>query len=150
MIIGEGPLESELKQLAVSLGIAGQVQFTGRLRNPYSVMSACDCFVMSSDYEGQPIVILEARVLGLPIVTTRFGSVESAMEGSGGLIVDTDEDALAEGLRKFLDGQIRARAFDGDDYNRAVMKEFVEVVFGTSEETAGEESPVTRPLTSTS
>ena len=150
VIIGEGPLQNELKQLSVSLGIAGQVQFTGRLRNPYSVMSACDCFVMSSDYEGQPIVILEARVLGLPIVTTRFGSVESAMEDSGGLIVDTDEDALAEGLRKFLDGQIRARAFDGDDYNRTVMKEFVDVVFGTAENTVAEATSTARPLTSTS
>lgn len=132
VIIGEGPLEKELKQLAVSLGVAGMVQFTGRLRNPYSVMSACDCFVMSSDYEGQPIVILEARVLGLPIVTTRFGSVESAMEDSGGLIVDRDEEALAIGLRKFIDGEVRARAFDGEEYNRLVMNEFVDVVFDTA------------------
>ena len=82
------------------------MEFTGRLRNPYSVMSACDCFVMSSDYEGQPIVILEARVLGLPIVTTRFGSVHSAMEGSGGLIVDTEDEALADGMQTFLEGTI--------------------------------------------
>ncbi|MBP0645107.1 glycosyltransferase, partial [Mycobacterium tuberculosis] len=82
--IGDGPLSGELKELAVSLGVAGSVEFTGRLQNPYAVMSGCDCFVLSSDYEGQPIVILEARVLGLPIVTTRFGSATSAMEGSGG------------------------------------------------------------------
>jgi CDP-glycerol glycerophosphotransferase len=129
VIIGEGPLEKELKQLAVSLGVAGSVQFTGRLRNPYSVMSACDCFVMSSDYEGQPIVILEARVLGLPIVTTSFGSVTSAMEDSGGLIVDRSEEALAAGLQQFIDGKIEARPFDGDEYNRAVMNEFIDVVF---------------------
>ncbi|SMY02445.1 CDP-glycerol glycerophosphotransferase, TagB/SpsB family [Brevibacterium linens ATCC 9172] len=150
VIIGEGPLENELKQLAVSLGIAGMVQFTGRLRNPYSVMSACDCFVMSSDYEGQPIVILEARVLGLPIVTTRFGSVESAMEASGGLIVDRDEEELAEGLRTFLRGDISARAFDGDDYNRSVMEEFIQVVFGNTNEVMTEKSPVAEPITSTS
>ncbi|WP_166973428.1 glycosyltransferase [Brevibacterium atlanticum] len=141
VIIGEGPLERELKQLAVSLGVAARVQFTGRLRNPYSVMSACDCFVMSSDYEGQPIVILEARVLGLPIVTTRFGSVSSAMEDSGGLIVDTDETALAAGMQKFIDGKLQARAFDGDDYNRAVMNEFIDVVFARNGRLPNELSP---------
>lgn len=130
VIIGEGPLEKELKQLTVSLGVAGSVEFTGRLRNPYSVMSACDCFVMSSDYEGQPIVILEARVLGLPIVTTRFGSVHSAMEGSGGLIVDADEAALANGMQAYLDGRIHAEPFDGDAYNREVVEEFTQAVFG--------------------
>lgn len=130
IIIGEGPLEKELKHLTVSLGVAGSVEFTGRLRNPYSVMSACDCFVMSSDYEGQPIVILEARVLGLPIVTTRFGSVYSAMEGSGGLIVDTEDEALADGMQTFLEGQIHALPFDGDAYNKEVIDEFTQVVFG--------------------
>ena len=93
-------------------------------------MSACDCFVMSSDYEGQPIVILEARVLGLPIVTTRFGSVHSAMEGSGGLIVDTDEAALADGMQAYLDGKVQASPFDGDAYNKEVVDEFTQVIFG--------------------
>lgn len=130
VIIGEGPLEKELKQLTVSLGVAGSVEFTGRLKNPYSVMSACDCFVMSSDYEGQPIVILEARVLGLPIVTTRFGSADSAMEGSGGLIVERDEESLAEGMQALLDGRMRALPFDGDQYNREVIDEFTRVAFG--------------------
>ena len=130
VIIGDGPLAPELKQLAVSLGISGSVQFTGRLRNPYAVMSACDCFVMSSDYEGQPIVILEARVLGLPVVVTRFGSASSAMEGSGGLIVERDEESLAEGMNAFLSGNVGVEPFDGDAYNREVVDEFTEVVFG--------------------
>ena len=130
VIIGDGPLAPELKQLAVSLGISGSVQFTGRLRNPYAVMSACDCFVMSSDYEGQPIVILEARVLGLPVVVTRFGSAQSAMEGSGGLIVERDEKTLAAGMNAFLADEVGTEPFDGDAYNRDVVKEFVEVVFG--------------------
>lgn len=132
VIIGDGPLSNELKQLAVSLGVAGSVEFTGRLRNPYAVMSACDCFVLSSDYEGQPIVILEARVLGLPIVTTRFGSAESAMEGSGGLIVERDRSALAAGMRAFLAGEIQPVQFDPNAYNTSVIGEFERAVFGDS------------------
>ncbi|MGO2035137.1 MAG: CDP-glycerol glycerophosphotransferase family protein [Brevibacterium sp.] len=131
VIIGEGPLEMELRQQAVSLGIAGCVEFTGRLRNPYAVMSACDCFVMSSDYEGQPIVILEARVLGLPIISTRFGSVDSAMEGSGGLVVERNDDALAEGMRAFLAGDVTSTHFDAEGYNADVLAEFEHAVFGS-------------------
>lgn len=130
VIIGEGPLVDELKQLAVSLGVAAAVEFTGRLRNPYAIMSACGCFVMSSDYEGQPIVILEARVLGLPLVVTRFGSAESAVESSGGLIVDRDDRALAAGMRAFLAGEITPVPFDPQAYNRTAVTEFEASVFG--------------------
>ncbi|MCM1011567.1 MULTISPECIES: glycosyltransferase [unclassified Brevibacterium] len=130
VVIGDGPLAGELRQLAVSLGISGAVEFTGRLRNPYAVMAAGDCFVLSSDYEGQPIVILEARVLGLPVVTTRFGSAASAMEGSGGLVVDRDVSALADGMRAFLNGEIEPSEFDPDAYNADVVVEFERAVFG--------------------
>lgn len=127
IIIGDGPLLTSLRELAASLGVTEAVTFTGRLSNPYSTMARADCFVMSSDYEGQPIVILEARVLGLPIVTTRFGSAASAMEGSGGLIVDTEVDALAEGLRAFLRGEVTSAPFDHEAYNREVVAEFLAV-----------------------
>lgn len=130
VIIGTGPLAGDLKSLAATLGVADAVTFTGVLSNPYAIMDRCDCFVLSSDYEGQPIVILEARVLGLPVVTTRFGSAESAMEGSGGLIVERDAEALADGMRAFLDGTIEAEPFDGNEYNAEAVGEFEAAVFG--------------------
>src|SRR5699024_1437715 len=130
LIIGDGPLRGELTALAQSLGIDEAVVFTGRLRDPYALMAECDCFVMSSNYEGQPVVILEARVLGLPVVTTHFGSVHSAMEGSGGLIVGQDTEALAEGMRAFIRGEVRAEPFDGGAYNAEVVGEFHAAVFG--------------------
>ena len=67
---------------AVSLGLSSQVTVAGQVDNPYAIMAECDCFVLSSDYEGQPMVILEARTLGLPVVTTAFSSV--ARLGAGG------------------------------------------------------------------
>ncbi|WP_169721429.1 glycosyltransferase [Brevibacterium album] len=130
VIIGGGPLGTELAALAGSLGIARAVTFTGVLSNPYGVMAESDCFVMSSDYEGQPIVILEARVLGLPVLTTRFGSAESAMEGSDGLIVERSVDALAEGMRAYLRGETGARRLDPAQYNAEVVEEFRRAVLG--------------------
>ncbi|GAA4282951.1 hypothetical protein GCM10022261_04820 [Brevibacterium daeguense] len=131
LIIGDGPLRGELTALTQSLGIAEWVVFTGWLRDPFALMAECDCFVMSSNYEGQPDVILEARVLGLPVVTTHFGSVHSAMAGGGGLIVGQDVEALAEGMRSFIRGEVRAEPFDGGAYNAEVIGEFHAAVFGT-------------------
>ncbi|GAA3672373.1 hypothetical protein GCM10023081_08410 [Arthrobacter ginkgonis] len=128
LLIGSGPLEKDLRQLASDLRLDRCVSFTGQLANPYLVMEAADCFVLSSDYEGLPMVILEAMVLGLPLVTTAFGSVDSAVPPGQGLVVDRDDDALAAGLTAFLDGRVEPAVFDPAAYNDHAMEEFYRAV----------------------
>jgi glycosyltransferase involved in cell wall biosynthesis len=69
-IIGEGELEAALKTCALENGVVEQVHFLGIQENPFKFMSKCDCFVLSSDYEGLPNVLLEAMACGLPVVST--------------------------------------------------------------------------------
>ena len=71
------------------------VKMTGLVDNPYAMMHNSDCLVVSSDYEGQPMVILEALVIGLPVVTTGFDSVWGALSQGQGLVVDRTVDGLA-------------------------------------------------------
>ena len=100
------------------------VTFTGQLDNPYPVMAGADCFVLTSDYEGQPIVLLEALVLGLPIVTTDFDTVDGALPPGTGRVVARTVDAVADGLRGFLRGEVTAAPFDDEAYNADAMAEF--------------------------
>jgi CDP-glycerol glycerophosphotransferase len=124
VILGDGPLREQLEQLVSSLGLAGVVVLPGHLSNPYSVMARSDCFVMSSDYEGQPMVLLEALILGVPVVTTRFASVGGALPEGCGLIVDASVEALAEGMAAFLRGEVPIGQFDHVAYNNAAVTDF--------------------------
>lgn len=124
MIIGSGPLRSELESLAESIGLGRAVVFTGQQRNPYMLMQEADCFVMSSDYEGQPMVILEAKILGLPIVSTAFGSVQSALPDGTGRITGLSDVELAAGMMAYLDGDVPVAEFDAEAYNRRAVEEF--------------------------
>ncbi|MBM6621185.1 CDP-glycerol glycerophosphotransferase family protein [Micrococcaceae bacterium RIT802] len=124
MIIGSGPLRRDLGSLAESSGIGHAVVFTGQQRNPYMLMKEADCFVMSSDYEGQPMVILEAKILGLPVVSTAFGSVHSALPEGTGHITGFSDEELAAGMIAYLDGRVPAAAFDAEAYNRLAIEEF--------------------------
>lgn len=128
LLIGSGPLNKQLQSLVADLRLEEVVQFTGQLPNPYILMQASDCFVLSSDYEGQPMVILEAKMLGLPIVTTAFGSVRSAVPEGTGKVVDLTDEALAEGMMAFLDGGVKAVEFDVHDYNDEAMDEFYRAI----------------------
>jgi CDP-glycerol glycerophosphotransferase len=114
--------------LTRSLGVESYVTLAGQVDNPFALMATADCFVLSSDYEGQPMVILEARTLGLPIVTTAFSSVGDSVPADAGIVVPQTVDGVADGLRRFLDGTVPARALDGEDYNRRAVEEFVAAI----------------------
>ncbi|MEW1955059.1 glycosyltransferase [Terrabacter sp. NPDC080008] len=124
VVVGDGPLRDELTDRASELGLEGHVLFAGLQRNPWSIMAECQCFVLSSDYEGQPMVILEARTLGLPVVSTSFDSVGSALADGEGLVVERSVPALAAGLAAAAEGRVPRADFDAGAYNAAVVGEF--------------------------
>ncbi|NUN06083.1 MAG: glycosyltransferase [Bdellovibrio sp.] len=110
-LIGSGPLESTLRQQADSLGIAESVSFFGTQNNVADFLNAADLFVLTSDTEGIPGVILEAGLLGLAVVATRVGGVpECVLEGETGMLVDRqDEQRLAEVVYGLLHDSARRR-----------------------------------------
>jgi glycosyltransferase involved in cell wall biosynthesis len=88
-ILGEGPDRSELQKLAEALDIADRVDLAGFVTDTSPWFSDSDVFVLSSDYEGVPAVIVEALAAGLPIVATDCSVSMSEMIGDGafGLLV---------------------------------------------------------------
>ncbi len=134
VIIGGGKLELELDNLVRSLGLESAVTLTRQVDNPYAIMAESHCFVLSSDYEGQPMVILEARVLGLPVVTTAFSSVGDSVPPGAGLVVPQTVKGVAQGMRQFLAGKVPSATLDARAYNRAAMEQFDRAVHGLSPE----------------
>ena len=128
VILGGGALEDQLHDLVVSLGLSSAVTIAGQVDNPYAIMRRADCFVLSSDYEGQPMVILEARTLGLPVVTTSFSSVRDSVPEDAGIVVPQTVKGVASGMQRFLDGDVPAHPLDADAYNRLAMEQFYAAV----------------------
>jgi CDP-glycerol glycerophosphotransferase len=128
VILGSGPLFDQLRGLVDDLGLGPCVTLAGYEPNPYPIMAKANCFVLSSDYEGQPMALLEALILGLPIVTTSFDSVRGALPPATGLVVARDVEALAEGMQKFLRNEVANPPFDDADYNRRAMAEFYRAI----------------------
>ena len=128
LILGEGEQRADLEAQVRELGVADSVVLAGHQSNPFRAMAASDCYVMSSDHEGQPMVLLEALVLGLPVVTTRFSSVDSALPAGDGLVVPRSVDGVASGMRAFLRGEVPAPHFDAEAYNREAVSQFLAAI----------------------
>ena len=78
-IIGDGPDRAALEAQCAELGISEAVSFLGNQSNPYAIMAQMDAFLSTSRYEGQPLNIMEARVLGLPLYCSK--NLEKYAEG---------------------------------------------------------------------
>ncbi|MDA8194713.1 MAG: glycosyltransferase [Thermaerobacter sp.] len=69
-VVGEGPDRAMLQHVAQTLGIAERVTWTGWQTNPWALTASLSALVLTSDYEGFPMVLLEALARGVPVVAT--------------------------------------------------------------------------------
>ena len=105
-IIGDGPDREELIQLSQKLGLSEKVTFLGNRQNPYCCMKLMDAFISTSRYEGQPLNIMEAMAVGLPLYCSK--NLESYTEGLKGyedmvsaLVHAGKEEKHPDGLEKY-------------------------------------------------
>lgn len=99
--VGTGPAASKFRELASDLGLDDCVRFAGLQANPYPFMHGADLYVQPSIYEGYCITVAEAKLFGMPIVSTDFtGAMEQLSEVPNALVVGPRAEAIAEGVEK--------------------------------------------------
>jgi glycosyltransferase involved in cell wall biosynthesis len=74
------------------------------------------------------MVLLEALVLGLPIISTCFSAARDALPKECGIVVARDAAALAEGMRRFLRQEVPHAPFDAAAYNYVATTEFYRAI----------------------
>ena len=98
LMVGDGPDRRLCEDLIVALGISDAVTMVGAQTNPYPYLNAGDCLVLSSDYEGFPVVYFEAMILGKDIITTIPVSDERIDIGAYASVADKTTESFANAL----------------------------------------------------
>lgn len=126
LILGEGELRPDIEARIEQLGLTDRVELAGSRPNPFGYLARADLFLSSSDFEGFPMVHLEALTCGVPVVATDcdFGPAEIlgaderwgllAPTGSASGFAATIERLLADPARQAqlrADGPGRAESF---------------------------------------
>jgi colanic acid/amylovoran biosynthesis glycosyltransferase len=142
-IIGSGPLDLGLQELAIDLGIAGAVTFHGGRGHEFvrQMLDESHLFLLPSvtaadgDQEGAPVSLLEAQACGVPVLSTMHAGIPEAVVGgrSGLLVAERDEEELALRLAELLDhperwpamGRAGRRHVERRNDNRALSRELV-------------------------
>lgn len=124
LICGTGPLEPELRALAIQTNVDKQCHFLGFRNDVKTLLMISDLFVMASKREGLPRSTMEAMAAGLPCVVSKIrGNVDLIDEGKGGHTIEpNDYVGFAEAInRVLLDGVLAKRM---GAYNRNKIRQF--------------------------
>ena len=105
VIAGTGPLESQLHAGAEKLGIAERVRFLGHVSDRVSLFHALDSLLLTSDFEGTPMTLLEAMASGLPVVASGVdGIAEVCTDGKNALLAPPgDRGGFEKAVRRLID-----------------------------------------------
>jgi len=118
IIVGEGPQREELKRKVKANGLSDCIKFIGARKNPFPYIKQSDLFVLTSIYESQPMVIMEALTIGVPVISTNFpSSKELLADESYSLIVDNNVEGLYRALEEILGNQTRIKVMREETKN---------------------------------
>lgn len=102
LIAGDGELRKEIEKLIINLDIESNVILLGRRVDIPKLMSSADAFVLSSDYEGLPTVLIEALACQCQIISTDVSGVKEILDGNGIIVPTNNSYKLAEAILETL------------------------------------------------
>ena len=131
-LVGDGPTRPDVERLVLERKLQDHVRFLGSRKDVPELLAQSDVLLLSSDWEGVPLVILEAMAAGKPVVATRVGGVPELVEnGKTGLLVPPQNPEAFAGailrllkdpeLRRRLGGAARRRALEHFDIQKTAQ-----------------------------
>jgi glycosyltransferase involved in cell wall biosynthesis len=124
LIIGEGPLRTELERRSAELGIEQSVTFTGLRDDARLLIDRADVIVLSSRREGHPVAVLEALAAGTPVVSTPVTGIRELLGTGGGTIVPSGRpEEIAGAVSALLSDPGRRRRM-GEEGKKLIAERF--------------------------
>ncbi len=125
VFVGEGADTPSYKEQAKNIP---NIEFLGTKENPYPYLKESDCMILSSDFEGYPVVFIESLILGKPIITTDVSDSKKDIEGKFGIVVEKSEEGVYQGMKQYLDHGFKMETFDPEQYNKDILKKLEEII----------------------
>ena len=102
-VVGFGPDEQMLKNMIKENGMEDRFILLGKKVNPYPYMKRCDIYVQPSRYEGKAVTILEAQMLGKPVLITNYPTAKSQLKHNiDGYITDLSVEGIVDGIERLI------------------------------------------------
>lgn len=132
IFVGEGKDTNTYKKIVDFSGLKDKIKFVGVKKNPYPYIKLADAVLLTSDYEGYPVVFLEALVLNKPIITTAVADAVEDIDNKFGKVVEKDSNEIYITMKEFIQNGYRSKEeFSPEEYNNTIIRK-LETIFNNS------------------
>lgn len=134
ILVGEGRDTNRYKDLVKKYQLDDYIIFLGEKENPYPYFNISDSLILTSEYEGFPVVYIEAAVLELPIITTNVSDSEIFVKNQYGVVTAKDIDSIYNSMKLFIEKGFKIKnKFNPDQFNKEMIGR-IEKLFGRTDE----------------
>lgn len=127
LLVGDGPDDEFYKDEVNKNNLQEDIIFLGKKQNPYPYFKIADCVILTSDYEGYPVVFLESFVLNKPLITTKVSDYEQVEEKYGYITDKTIED-IYEKMKLFIENGFDIKEeFNSEKYNKEILEKLEKI-----------------------
>lgn len=124
IIGGHGVLYKDTLDKVETLTSKENIIIIKSLSNPFPFVKACDYFIFPSFYEGLGLVMIEADILGLKVVSTDILGPRGFMNDHDGYLVESNNEGVYKGMYALLNDEVKKLQVDYEDYNKNAIRQF--------------------------
>jgi len=128
LFVGDGQNTSDYKRTVQENNLTDVITFIGKKENPYPYFHISDCVILTSEYEGYPVVFLESFLLKKPIITTKVSDYQG-IQDKYGYVTEKNTESIYEAMKKIIENgfEIKER-FDPDEYNEKIKNKIIKII----------------------
>ena len=123
LLVGDGEDHIKYIKMVKEKKLEDKIKFLGLKTNPFPYYKIADAFILSSQFEGFPVVFLESMIMNVPLITTDVSDASIMIKEKYGIVVQNSDDGIYEGMKEFLDNGFKInKPFDYKSYNEESLK----------------------------
>jgi glycosyltransferase involved in cell wall biosynthesis len=131
LLVGNGPDSKKYKKMVNKKHLENEISFLGQKQNPYPYFKISDCLILTSEYEGYPVVFNEAKVLNLPIITTNVSDAKIDIENKYGIVTEKSTEAIYKAMKEFIENGFKIKnQFNVQDFNNKILNKLEKIING--------------------
>lgn len=129
IMIGDGKDHELYKKMVKENSLESEIMFLGTKKNPYPYFKISDCFILTSRYEGYPVVFHECFALNLPIITTNVSDSEKDVNGKFGIVVGNSIEEIYNAMKCAIKNGISTNEkFNYEEYNKLIKEKLERII----------------------
>lgn len=129
IFVGDGPETEMYQSLIREKNLEDYILFVGGKKNPYPYFNISDSVILTSDYEGYPVVFVEAMILGKPIISTNVSDSKKDIDGKFGVVVGKASTDIYSAMKSFIENGYEIKeSFIPEKFNEKIIEKINELI----------------------